>query len=86
MKTLTIGTALLGALLITTACANDGDRKGPPPSFSDIDSNSDGYITTDEAKGPLARDFSSIDADGDGKVTEAELSKFMSKHRPPARD
>ncbi len=59
-----------------------GDRP-EPPSFSDMDSNSDGVLTEDELRGPMQKDFSQIDADGDGSVTESELDSFMQSHRPP---
>ncbi len=60
----------------------DGDApregKGKPPSPEQIiehmDTNGNGTISQDEAKGPLGKAFDKIDADGNGELTEQELS------------
>ncbi|MBM9520767.1 hypothetical protein JWG39_13170 [Desulforhopalus vacuolatus] len=83
MKRITVlafALAFAGASL--TSCAsnnnNGGSRGGQqqqqqPPSFDELDTNSDGHISKDEAKGPLAKDFDKLDANGDGVLTEDEL-------------
>ncbi len=80
MKKITVlafAIALAGASL--TACAannnNGGSRGGhqQPPSFDQMDTNSDGHLSKDEVKGPLAKDFDKLDANGDGVLTEDEL-------------
>jgi Ca2+-binding EF-hand superfamily protein len=50
-------------------------------SFSTIDSNNDGAITKDEAKGRLAKHFDKVDTDANGSITSAEfeLVKNMKK-------
>lgn len=81
MKKITVlafAIALAGASL--TACAannnNGGSSRGgqqQPPSFDQLDTNSDGQLSKDEVKGPLANDFDKLDANGDGVLTEDEL-------------
>ncbi|ELV8695624.1 EF-hand domain-containing protein [Vibrio fluvialis] len=82
--------ALLGcALLSTSTMAQDQPSgrpdMGPPPSFSDMDSNGDGVLTQDEVQGPIQRDFSSMDTNNDGQLTETEVDTFMKNHKPPQR-
>ncbi|WP_413283387.1 hypothetical protein [Vibrio sp. MA40-2] len=47
--------------------------KMPPPKFEDMDINSDGQLSLDEVKGPLAQDFDKFDSNGDGYLSEEEL-------------
>lgn len=61
----------------------DRPDMGPPPSFSDMDNNGDGVLTSDELEGPISNDFSQIDQNGDGAITQAELDEFMQNHKPP---
>lgn len=82
--------ALLGcALLSTSTMAQDQPSgrpdMGPPPCFSDMDSNGDGVLTQDEVQGPMQRDFSSMDTNNDGQLTETEVDTFMKNHKPPQR-
>ncbi|WP_315917526.1 EF-hand domain-containing protein [Vibrio fluvialis] len=82
--------ALLGcALLSTSTMAQEQPTgrpdMGPPPSFSDMDSNSDGVLSQDEVQGPMQRDFSSMDTNNDGQLTETEVDTFMKNHKPPQR-
>ncbi len=85
IKPINIGLACL--LLSTSVFAQSQPPQrpdmGPPPSFSDMDKNGDGVLTSDELEGPMRNDFSQIDQDGDGTVTEAELEQHMQSHRPP---
>ncbi|MDP5252833.1 MULTISPECIES: EF-hand domain-containing protein [unclassified Vibrio] len=81
---------LLLTVLATAFCApvfaasnNQNGQPPRPPSFSDIDSNGDGVISKDEAKGPLAHDFDQADTNGDGELTQTELDTFMQSHQPP---
>lgn len=82
--------ALLGcALLSTSTMAQEQPTgrpdMGPPPSFSDMDSNGDGVLSQDEVQGPMQRDFSSMDTNNDGQLTETEVDTFMKYHKPPQR-
>ena len=56
-----------------------GGGQGGKPSideiFSRMDSNKDGKLSKDEAKGPLENDFSKIDTNKDGFITKEELEK-----------
>ena len=49
--------------------------------FAQVDTNSDGVITKDEAKSRLLKHFDKLDSDADGKITSAEfeLIKNMKK-------
>jgi len=78
-----LGTLLLSSSVFAESAPSGNHHMGPPPSFSDMDTNGDGVLTSDELKGPMQRDFSQIDADNDGSVTESELDEFMKNHRPP---
>jgi len=79
--------ALLGCLLFSSAVMAENSQPqrpmGPPPSFSDTDTNGDGVLTKDELKGPMLNDFSQIDQNGDGQITEDELNQHMQNHQPP---
>ena len=59
--------------------SKEQEPKGERPSLtqliSEMDSNKDGKLSKDEAKGPLAQEFSTIDTDKDGFLTETELEK-----------
>ncbi len=52
---------------------------GKPPSFSEMDQNGDGVLTSDEVDGPIRDHFDDIDTNGDGEITEQEFAD----HRPP---
>lgn len=43
--------------------------------MKDLDTNNDGKISKNEAKGPLANDFSKVDANKDGYISKEELEK-----------
>ncbi len=43
--------------------------------LSEMDSNKDGKLSKEEAKGPLAQDFAKIDTDDDGFISKEELEK-----------
>ncbi len=51
--------------------------------FAELDANSNGTLSQDEAKGPLAEHFNEIDADGDGELTKDELKAFHKEHGGP---
>src|SRR5215207_4901973 len=62
----------------------DGGAKRPGKfgegeMFKRLDANSDGKISKDEAKGPIASAFDRIDADKDGYVTQAEAGVAMAR-------
>lgn len=59
----------------TLACAGD------PPSYSELDENSDGTISKQEAKAhdKLARQFDQVDTDADGVLGWSEFSRFESE-------
>ncbi len=50
-----------------------------PPSpdkiLEKLDTNADGALTADEARGPLAKRFERIDGNGDGAVSREELER-----------
>jgi Ca2+-binding EF-hand superfamily protein len=77
---LTISFAILATTAVLGQEKND-DKKRPegPPSIKqilkDLDSNEDGKISLNEAKGPLKKDFKKIDTNEDGFITKKELKK-----------
>lgn len=84
MKKTLIMTLLATAFCAPVFAANSQQNQPPqPPSFSEIDSNGDGVISQDEAKGPLAHDFDQADSNGDGELSQSELESFMQSHKPP---
>lgn len=46
---------------------------GKRDAMNELDTNEDGRISVDEAKGPMAEHFTDIDADEDGQLTKDEL-------------
>jgi len=56
----------------------------PPPAFSEVDKNGDGYISQDEAKKwpSLAENFSLLDKSGDGRISKEEYAP-LDIHTPP---
>lgn len=83
MKTLYIST--LGLYLILAALASFAAT--PPPTFEQLDINSDGYISKDEAKTykEMSKRWAKVDANKDGRVNIDEFIKFESAGRfePP---
>lgn len=61
-------------------------RGGEPPSPEQImqhmDSDGDGSISKNEARGPLARDFDRLDTDRDGVITSEELKAAPRRNGP----
>lgn len=80
-----LGCTLLSASALAQNQLGDRPEMGPPPSFSDMDSNGDGVLTQDEVQGPMQRDFSDMDSNSDGQLTETEVDTFMKNHQPPQR-
>lgn len=82
-------TALAAVLAAGAAFA----QQTPPPAssspsadtssmdYSKLDTNGDGVISKDEAKGDanLSSQFSTLDTDKDGKLSSSELAKAKSK-------
>ncbi|WP_435164337.1 EF-hand domain-containing protein [Falsirhodobacter sp. 1013] len=79
MKTYLTGAALLAISIasLSTAFAEPGDRPGRPgmPPFEALDTDEDGRITAEEAKGDRAERAAALDADNDGKISAAELAQ-----------
>jgi EF hand len=53
----------------------------PAMDYSKLDTNGDGVISKDEAKGDptLSSQFATLDADKDGKLSSSELAKAGTK-------
>lgn len=75
---LTLSSALLP--LASQAKPEDalGKGKGEPPAPAQVierlDTDGNGSISKDEAKGPMAKNFDRIDANSDGEITMTELA------------
>lgn len=54
-----------------------------PHSFEEMDTNSDGQLSQDEVKGPLAWDFERFDIDGSGTLSADELPEPPNR-KPPS--
>lgn len=59
-------------------------EREPPPAFSDVDKDGDGYISQDETKEwpSLAENLSLLDKSGDGKISKEEYAP-MDIHTAP---
>jgi Ca2+-binding EF-hand superfamily protein len=81
------GTVMQKSLFLITAFALSpavlAQPAAPDPAdlMARMDSNADGYIGKDEAKGRLAENFDVIDADKDGKLSLDELKARMAAQR-----
>lgn len=66
--------ALASLLAVSTAWAEDRPAPPAPPSFSSLDSNGDGEISSSEAANDpmLSQMFDKLDANGDGVISEDE--------------
>jgi hypothetical protein len=64
---------ILAALLLSPALLAQPAQPDPAKIMERMDSNGDGFIGKDEAKGRLAENFEVIDADKDGKLSADEL-------------
>ncbi|CAH0529511.1 hypothetical protein VHP8226_03265 [Vibrio hippocampi] len=62
-------------LLLTPSLGCAGGHEGKPPSFETLDTNGDGMISKDEAKGKLADHFDKLDKDGDGYLKPEDMPK-----------
>lgn len=83
----------VAALSIATTAGAQQDT--PPPMapgggmpsaeqiFAFMDSNKDGFIAKDEAKGPMVQHFDHLDGNKDGKISPDELKTAMTAMRPP---
>lgn len=56
-------------------------HSGPAPEFAQLDSNGDGMISAEEAKGYalLANDFQMADSNRDGRISAAEYSRWKAR-------
>ncbi|MEO9275240.1 hypothetical protein ABFY09_10265 [Marinomonas sp. 5E14-1] len=61
------------ALFSVHSMAANQPPPGEPPSFQELDKNSDNLLTKDELRGPLLDDFDRFDADGSGSLSEGEM-------------
>ena len=81
----------VSALALLLAAGAAFAQQSPPPAstgtssmdYSKLDTNGDGVISKDEAKGDptLSSQFSTLDADKDGKLSSAELAKAGTKSK-----
>ena len=89
--------ALILTTVFITACTSTSSEKygrgsgpgGKPPkvmSFTELDSNGDGYISKSEFKGPSDL-FEKMDTDNDDLLSEDELEEMPEppQGRPPKR-
>lgn len=86
---------LLSLLVATLAFANQNQNQRPPQPMSadklisQMDTDGDGQLSSDEVKGPLKNDFSKIDSDSDGYLSQEEIEANAPKgenggrQRPP---
>lgn len=58
-----------------------GVRPDPVARFKQMDANSDGKITEDEADERMKSRFATFDADGDGGITQEEMSAATARFR-----
>lgn len=77
--------ALAGAAVAGTAFSQSAPPTDDPPpakTFQELDANSDGFISAEEAAvdPALTQDFARRDADADGKLSEDE---FLGSEAPP---
>ena len=83
MKILYIST--LGLYLMVVALASCAAI--PAPTFEQLDINSDGYISKDEAKAykDMSKRWAKVDSNNDGHINIDEFTKFESTGRfePP---
>ena len=63
-----------------------GGRGGPPPKFSELDSNGDGKLSQQEAGEEQWKRIARSDSDGDGLVSEAEFNEHRTEHQPPQKN
>jgi EF hand len=69
------------ALLVQQAGAQgteSSDLLENPPSFSQVDTNKDGFVTAEEAVvvPGLAGQLTALDVNADGKISEEEYAKY----------
>ena len=78
----TLVTLVTGLIFSAAALANDALL-----TFEEMDRNSNGYITLNEAKASedIAEHFKQIDSDGDGNINITEFQAYMGRDRmtPP---
>ena len=87
-KLLNIIGLIVVSSMITNAAPTENDKTNnvPPPKlninqvFEKLDTNNDGKISKDEARGRIKENFDKIDADKDGFVSKEEAKKFKSSH------
>ncbi|WP_294225990.1 EF-hand domain-containing protein [uncultured Shimia sp.] len=81
-STMMISAVVIAALGVTAvaASAKEGGKmrhmRGQMPSFEQLDTNGDGFITVEEMAAKAAERFAGIDVDGDGVITKEELTAF----------
>jgi Ca2+-binding EF-hand superfamily protein len=90
MKIKTLLIALSAAILIPAFAQakpegerpeGKGDRPNPGQLMKKLDTDENGSISKEEAKGPLAKNFDKIDANSDGEITKEEFAKASQKMR-----
>ena len=61
------------------------ERPSTEQLLAQMDTNKDGKLAKDEAKGPLLNDFSKIDTNNDGFLSKEEIEKTPKQERkgPP---
>lgn len=79
------GIALALLLLAPVSQAGSGPKDGPGRAgherFAELDSNSDGVITREEAAAESAARRQAIDANGDGEISFDEMASHMRSRR-----
>lgn len=87
---LTISFAILTSAVICAQNNNDRERRQGPPSIKqilkDLDTNEDGKISLEEAKGPLKKDLKKIDLNEDDFISKEELKKAPKPKRREKRE
>jgi Ca2+-binding EF-hand superfamily protein len=75
-KPFSILTVMVLTCLGGVAVSQQSAKGEPPPTFSEVDKDENGYITQDETKEwpSLAESFSLLDKSGDGKVSKEEYA------------
>ncbi len=87
-----VGILFIAMITFSVAEMKAQNNKKERPSYEelleDLDTDEDGKLSKDEAKGPLNDHFHEIDKDEDGYITEEEFKKAPKPNgkKPPKRN